>query len=204
MGGMDERAGKVVAELHARMSVENVRRGEVDESLPNWRDDFMLAVGPESGELLNLLVRSLKQPKVLELGTSVGYSTVWLADAARASGGNVTTIERVAHKTAQARETVGKAGLAEFVTFETGDALELLSAPGAWDFVLVDLWKDLYLSCLELFYPKLTPGAIVVADNMLAPGGENAERYMKAVRSMPGMRSLLLPVGMGLEISRRD
>jgi predicted O-methyltransferase YrrM len=70
------------------------------------------------------------------------------------------------------------------------------------DFVLLDLWKDLYVPSLEAFYPKLNPGAIIVADNMLHPGGEEVKRYGKAVRAKPGLASVLLPVGSGLEISR--
>jgi len=74
--------------------------------------------------------------------------------------------------------------------------------PAGFDFVLVDLWKDLYLPCLEAFFPKLNPGAIVVADNMTRPGGENVMRYARAIRALPGMTSILLPVGSGIEISR--
>ncbi len=70
------------------------------------------------------------------------------------------------------------------------------------DFVLVDLWKDLYLPCLEAFYPKLNPGAIVVADNMLRPGDENVRQYGAAIRAKPGITSVLLPVGGGIEVSR--
>ena len=76
--------------------------------------------------------------------------------------------------------------------------------PFGLDFVLVDLWKDLYVPCLEAFFPKLNPGAIVVADNMLYPGGEEVQRYSRAVRAMPGMTSILVPVGNGLEISRLE
>ena len=202
---MDERVSGVLAEYHEQIRLEGIRRREVDESVPNWRDEFMLAVGPETGQLINLLVRSLKEPTVLELGTSFGYSTLWLAEAARLAGGHVTTIERVARKSARAREMIAKAGLASVVTFECGDALQLLrNGRQGFDFVLLDLFKELYVPCLELFYPRLNPGAIVVADNIIVPGGELAERYIKAVRAKPGMRSLLLPVGMGLEISRRD
>ena len=70
------------------------------------------------------------------------------------------------------------------------------------DFVLLDLWKDLYSPCLDAFYPRLNAGAIIVADNMLRPGGELMQRYADAVRAKPGMSSVLLPVGTGIEVSR--
>jgi len=96
-----------------------------------------------------------------------------------------------------------KAGLADHVDFKVGDAVRMIDeVPVGLDFVLVDLWKDLYEPCLEAFYPKLNPGAIIVADNMLRPGNEDVKRYGRAVRGEPGMTSVLLPVGTGLEISR--
>ena len=62
--------------------------------------------------------------------------------------------------------------------------------------------KDLYAPCLEAFYPKLNPGAVIVADNMLRSGNEDVRRYGRAIRAKPGITSVLLPVGSGLEISR--
>ena len=74
--------------------------------------------------------------------------------------------------------------------------------PAGIDFVLVDLWKDLYVPCLKAFYLMLNPGAIIVADNMPRPANEEVKQYAKAVRALPGMTSVLLPVGSGIEISR--
>ena len=65
-------------------------------------------------------------------------------------------------------------------------------------------WKDLYVACLDAFHPKLNPGALIVADNMIYPGGDDVDVYGRAVRAKPGMSSILVPVGAGLEISRYD
>jgi predicted O-methyltransferase YrrM len=163
----------------------------------------LLAVGPETGRLLNILARSLQAPTILELGTSFGYSTVWLGEAARAAGGRVITIERLAHKSAYARDMAVKAGLGCHIDFQVGDALEIIpTLTVGIDFVLLDLWKDLYVPCLEALYPRLNPGAILVADNMLWPGGAEAAHYRAAVAALPGMTSVLLPVGCGIEVSR--
>lgn len=70
--------------------------------------------------------------------------------------------------------------------------------------MLLDLWKDLYVPCLEAILPKLNSGAIIVADNIVHPGGEEVRRYVEVVRAKPRIRSLLLPVGSGLEVSRLD
>jgi predicted O-methyltransferase YrrM len=95
-----------------------------------------------------------------------------------------------------------KAGLADVIDFKVGDAVEMIhELRGGVDFVLVDLWKDLYLPCLEAFYPRLNSGAIIVADN-ISPGRIDVARYVQAVQAKPGMTSIMLPVGQGLEISR--
>jgi len=199
---MDDKVQAVLAEYHERMKREQQERREGRDP-DTWQERHMLSVGPDSGRLINILARGLEAPNILELGTSYGYSGIWLGAAARETGGRLTTMELHEHKAAHARSMAEKAGLASYIDFRLGDAVEMIqSLDSGIDFVLLDLWKDLYLPCLEAFYPRLNPGAIIVADNILYPGGENVRRYVEAVRSRPGMRSLLLPVGTGLEVSR--
>ena len=182
--------------------IEDERSKLAGASFNDGRERFM-AVGSETGQLLAVLARSLKSPRILELGTSFGYSTVWLAFAARAVGGHVTTLELYEHKSAFARQMSEKAGLADLVDFRVGDALDLLKElPGPWDFVLIDHWKDLYLPSYELLRFNLAPGAILVADNMLRGGEETILDYAEAVRATEGMDSVLLPVGSGILVSR--
>lgn len=199
---MDAAVEQVFADYAQRFADEAA--GSVDGRRVTGADRS-LAIGPEAGALLNLLVRALAPKRILELGTSNGYSTLWLAEAAREGGGTVVTIEALAHKQAYARAALTKAGLAATVEFHHGDALEILQTlPGPFDFVLVDLWKDLYVPCLDLFYPKLAPGALIAADNMIHPASHHAEAaaYRRVVRAKPQMQSLLLPVGQGIELSR--
>ncbi|MGF6571220.1 putative O-methyltransferase YrrM [Paraburkholderia sp. GAS333] len=157
----------------------------------------------ETGRLINILARSQRAPKILELGTSFGYSTIWLADAARAAGGRLTTIELHDYKSAYARDMSTQAGLAAYVDFQIGNAVVLIEdlrfQP---DFVLIDVWKNLYEPCLEAVYPKLNSGAIIVAAKMNWPHDDDAKRYLTTVRGKPGLKSLSLAVGAGLEISR--
>ena len=202
---MDARVTAVLDAYHERMRAEDMDRREsrATDSPDDWRDRHLLAVGPDTGRLINILARSLPTPNILELGTSYGYSGIWLAEAARAAGGRLTTMELQDYKATYARDMARKAGLADYVDFKVGDAVEMIAGLRfRLDFVLVDLWKDLYVPCLEAFYPKLNPGAILVADNMLRPGGESVRRYAEAVRAKPGMTSVLLPVGSGIEVSR--
>ncbi len=198
---MDETVSAVLDAYHERMQRE--RKEREGKSSSDFLDKHMLSVGPDTGPFINLIARSMEAPHILEIGTSFGYSGIWLAEAARAAGGRVTTLELEPPKSAHAREMSEKAGLAEYVDFQVGDAVELIDKlPSGIDFVLLDLWKDMYVPCLEAFFPKLNPGAIIVADNMIYPGGESVERYGKAVRAKPGVASVLLPVGTGLEVSR--
>jgi predicted O-methyltransferase YrrM len=200
---MDERVEAVLAEYHVRLDAEwKQMRSRPARSAADV-DQLLLAVGPDTGRLLHILARSLSKPNILELGTSYGYSGIWLADAARASGGRVTTLELADYKSKYARERATKAGLADFIEHRVGDALKgIAELDFGLDFVLVDLWKDLYVPCLEAFYPKLSPGAIIVADNMRLPDPAAAKLYQEAVRAKRGITSITLPVGSGIEVSR--
>jgi predicted O-methyltransferase YrrM len=202
---MDDKVSAVLELYHQRMREEGERMRSGRMGAGDWRDQVLLAVGPDTGRLINILARSLKAPHILELGTSYGYSGIWLADAARATGGRLTTMELQDYKSAYAKDMSTKAGLAEQVDFKVGDAVAMIEAlPAGIDFVLVDLWKDLYVPCLEAFYPKLNSGAIIVADNMIRPGGDDVKRYAEVIRAKPKIASVLLPVGSGIEISRFD
>jgi predicted O-methyltransferase YrrM len=137
----------------------------------------------------------------------VGYSTLWLADAARSVGGKVTTLDNSAGKHVQARANLADAGLANLVEFAAGDALESLARlTGPWDFVLLDFNRGLYRKSLEIVMAKLAPGAIIVADNMLRPevSVPQARQYQEWVRTLPDMQSVLVPIGNGIELTRKD
>jgi predicted O-methyltransferase YrrM len=206
---IDRAVWDVLGEYHQRMESERprMRRAAEEGTFGQIIDELLLPVGPESGRLINILAKSLEAPRILELGTSYGYSGIWLAEAARATGGRVVTMELSEKKSAYARAMAKKAGLADFIDFRVGDAVKMIDELlYGVDFVLVDLWKGLYVPCLEAFYPKLNPGAIVVSDNMIEPASEREAvmRYQQAIRSKPKMTSILVPVGSGLEISRFD
>jgi predicted O-methyltransferase YrrM len=196
---MDEKITGVLDRYHEMIREE---RTSPRETPPGEQDRRLRAVGPATGQLINIIATSLKAPVILELGTSFGYSGIWLAEAARASGGRLITMELHDYKSAFAREMAEKAGLAGYIDFRVGDAVQMIAELNTGvDFVLMDLWKDLYLPCLTALHPKLNAGAIIVADN-ISPGRENIRDYVDAIRNMPDMASVPLPVGQGLEISR--
>jgi predicted O-methyltransferase YrrM len=203
---MDEPIKSVLAEYDRRGAEEWKLRSHMSEQ--EWmshRDEFLISIGRHTGQLLNILVKGAKARNILEIGTSYGHSTVWLAEAARATGGRVVTIDCAAYKQEYARAMAAKAGLGAHVVFRLGDAREVIrSLEGPFDFVLVDLWKDLYVPCFDLFYPKLSPGAFVAADNMINPESArpDALAYRRHVRAQPHIDSVLLTVGSGVELSR--
>jgi predicted O-methyltransferase YrrM len=195
---------RVLVEFEKRAEEEH-RRNPVLGPGTNL-DELLLSVGREAGMLLYLLASGARSKRILELGTSYGYSTVWLAAAARATGGKVTSLELREFKIEHARQALTRAGLSTRVEFHAGDCLDTLKTlPGPFDFVLLDVWKDLYLPCFELLHPKLAPGAIVAADNMLLPEvvRPQAEAYRARVRQAGDMDSVLVEVGNGIEISRK-
>ena len=193
-----------------RVLVEFERRAEEEQrriSSPDaHRDDLLLSVGRPAGMLLYLLATGAHSKRILELGSSYGYSTVWLGAAARTTGGKVLSLELKENKIEHARQALTRAGLSSRVEFHAGDCLDTLRAlPGPFDFVLLDVWKDLYVPCFELVHPKLAPGGIIAADNMLLPESvrQQAEAYRARVRAAGDMDSVLIQVGNGIEISRK-
>lgn len=204
--GIDPAVWQVIEDYEARAARdEQLWNSLSEQELRQRLDEFLLPVGRATATLMNLLIKEGAARRILELGSSYGYSTVWLAEAARAVNGKVISLELRATKTEYARDQLARAQLEGLVEFRIGDALaSLTQLPGPFDFVLLDLWKDKYVPVFELLYPKLAPGAIIVADNMLQPQSAraHAEAYRERVRAAADMSSVLLAVGNGLEVSR--
>lgn len=204
---MDPAVETVLSEYHARMEVEQRFRREFGpDEFERRRDEWLISIGAGAGQLLNVLIKEAKLKTILEVGASYGYSTVWLAEAARATGGKVISLEISPDKQAYARERLTRAGLVEFVDFRLGDALQTIPAVhDVIDFVLLDIWKELYTACFDLFYPKLRVGGFIAADNMILPPyfRDDALKYRRHVRSDPAIESILIPIGAGIELSRR-
>ncbi|HVB88003.1 MAG TPA: class I SAM-dependent methyltransferase [Candidatus Dormibacteraeota bacterium] len=203
---MDRAIEVVISEYEERERAENKLKREISfDDDHSRRDEFLLSVGRSSAQLLSILAKAAKPKTILEVGGSYGYSTVWLAEAAQSVGAKLISLEFHQYKQDHARQAIAKAGLTNSVEFRLGDARETIAAlPGPFDFVLLDLWKDLYVACFDLFYPKLSPGAFVIADNMIYPerNRPQALEYRAHVRATRDFDSVLLPVGGGLEVSR--
>jgi len=197
------------AEVFARYADRHQRELDATRDLPTGafgarRDEFLLPVGAEVGAFLRALAIGRRPARILELGTSYGYSTLFLADAARECGAKLVTVDLDASKQDYARQQLERAGLAEHVEFRCGDAIEVIEADaGEFGLVLLDIWKDLYLPCFEALYPKLADEGVIVSDNMIYPeGARGAVRALRqAIRAKSDLQTVLLPLGSGIELT---
>ncbi len=201
----EPRAAAIFAEYDTRHKAErNLMRDLPTGLFGERRDEFLLPVGAEVGNFLRALAIARAPERILELGTSYGYSTLFLADAARACGAKVVTVDVDAAKQNYAHGMLERAGLADHVEFRCGDALDVLAADeGEFGLVLLDIWKNLYLPCFEAVYPKLAEEGVIVSDNMITPESarEAVRAYREAVRARPDLQTVLLPLGSGIELT---
>ena len=185
----------LLAELE-RFGAENDLR-EAD------RAKKMLNLDPDTARLLSILLRSSGARRVLEIGTSNGYSTIWLASAVAETGGQVISVERIAEKQAMARRNLESAGLLPYVSLILGDATDVVrELAGPFDWVFFDADRRSATEQLGILMPKLAPKVFVAADNALSHPQEISE-YLKAVSGLGGFDHLVIPVGKGLSLAYR-
>ena len=192
---MDSSLRELLSELETSGLENDARESE--------RSKKMLNLEPETAHLISVLVRSSRSTRLLEIGTSNGYSTIWLAWAARTTGGHVTSIERSAEKQAQAAANLERAGLRDRVDLRLGDAMVVVAElDGPFDFVFFDADRISAPAQLQLLLPKLLPGAHVLADNALSHPDEIAG-YLAAVEAA-GFDHLIVPIGKGLSLAYKS
>ncbi|MDH4247149.1 MAG: class I SAM-dependent methyltransferase [Deltaproteobacteria bacterium] len=201
---MEEAIERVLTRLHAEMERENELRHILSKE--DWalrRPDLMLAIGESAGRFLNFLIKSTRSTRVLEVGTSVGYSTLWLAEAVRATGGRVVSLDINPSKQALAAQNLEAAGLRSFVELIADDAVTTLgSMTAGFDFVLLDAERSQHVDIFKAFHPKVLPGGIVVTDNITFPKPEESRPYLEHIRNHPDYTvSMLLEIENGLELS---
>ena len=165
--------------------------------------DVYMPISEAGGRLLYALTRAIRPAVVVEFGTSYGISTLHLAAAVKDNGtGHVYGSELSATKVTAARANLAAAELSDHVTILEGDALDTLAGvPGPIGLLLLDGWKEFSLTVLRLLEPRLTPGALVVADDITLP---SMRPYLDHVRDpASGYLGVSFPVEDGMEISCR-
>jgi len=158
---------------------------------------------PESAELLGVLVRATVPETIVELGTSNGYSTIWLADAAEAVGAQLVSVEIDAARTAEARGNLERAGLTADLRTQDAGALLRDAPDGAWDFVFLDAERPAYADYWPDLLRALAPGALLVIDNVISHA-EQVEQVTALIEAEPTVTSALVPIGAGLRVVVKD
>lgn len=209
----DPRIAEVLAREHGLAENDRPKldavRADIDKALAEGREpydlypkDVYLAVKPDMGRFLHLAALSLGARSIVEFGTSFGVSTIYLAAAARETGGRVTGSEFEPAKAEKARANLAEAGLGEYAEIFVGDAMQTLQAVGGpVDLLFLDGAKDLYVPVLEMMRSKLRPGALVLADN-IHTAAARIRPYLDCIKSPSGpWRSMVLPFESGLGYS---
>ncbi len=174
-------------------------------------------VTPAVGNFLAWLVRTSKAARILEIGTAIGYSTIWLARAAEVNNGHVTTIDMNLARRQEASNYFDRSGLFGRITSLAGDARKILPGlAGPFDLVFIDAAKGEYLEYFNLVQRLIKPGGMLVVDNVLfrgwvVPGAEFEPKYVRIVNSLrdflqelnnhPDFSTSVLPLGDGLSLS---
>jgi caffeoyl-CoA O-methyltransferase len=151
----------------------------------------MMNIPVEDGRLLRILTESIGAKHVVELGTSNGYSGIWLCLALQSTGGKLTTYEIDAHRAALARENFKRAGVDDIVTLVEGDAheeIKQLTEP--IDLLFLDADKEGYVFYLKRLLPLVKPGGLIVAHNMRRPPPD--PRYIEAITTNPDLETAFL------------
>jgi predicted O-methyltransferase YrrM len=169
-----------------------------DDRLQRFRN-----VEPESALLLAVLLRVTNGQRLLEIGTSNGYSTIWLADAAEATGGRLVSVEVDPERTALARANVERAGLAADLRTEDAAATLRDSGDGAWDFVFLDAERPAYVSYWPELVRTLAPLGVLAVDNVLSHEHELVE-FTALVEADERVTSALVPIGAGVRLIVRE
>jgi predicted O-methyltransferase YrrM len=194
---LDPKLEEMLSQME-RFGVENDER-ETD------RKRKMLNLEPATAELLHILVRATHRQSILEIGTSNGYSTIWLAHAMRSgSKGRLVSIERNPAKLEMARENLQRTGLLNSVTLVEGEASDVVrTLEGPFDCVFFDADRISAPKQLEILMPKLQSDVLLLADNVLSHPEEVAD-YLSSVSRLADFSSVTVPVGKGLNIAYRQ
>jgi predicted O-methyltransferase YrrM len=167
-------------------------------------DTGQLAVSEEDGRFLRVLVATRGAKSILEIGAASGYSTIWLGLGARESGGRVAAIEFDPQRARDAAANIRQAGLSDVVRVIPGDAFkEIPRLAGSFDLVFLDAWKPDYKKFFDLVFPRLSPGALFVAHNVVNKKSE-MEPFLAAIQSHPSLfTTIVSPSHEGMSVSYR-
>lgn len=181
-------------------------------------ENYVSIVPPEVGQFLTFLIHLSGARNVLEIGTAIGYSTIWMAQAVSERDGHVTTIEINDRRAEEAAKNIRVAGMEDRITLLKGHAVDIVpQLERTYDFIFVDAAKGQYGWFFEELYPRLKPGGLFVSDNVLAEGlvikpdeelrhrqktsVRHLREYVKMITTHKGLETSIIPISDGMAVS---
>jgi predicted O-methyltransferase YrrM len=194
---MDDGLIALLDEMHRHGVAHDAGKADRLERLRN--------VEPDTARLLAVLIRATQARAVLELGTSNGYSTLWLADAVRATGGHLVSTDIDPDRRAQAARNLDRAGLRDLVELRVQDAAVTLreASDATWDMIFLDAERSAYTSYWPDLVRVLQPGGLLVVDNVISHA-EEVREFRELVRAEKLVSEALAPTGAGALLVVRE
>ena len=203
---INEKIQNVLSRLENDIDYENSHHDEIP------REKRLNCISKNIGMFYNILLKSIDAKNILEIGTSVGYSGLWFADAVGSKydiGGKIITIDREKFKIDNAVKNFEEAGVRSLIKIRDGEARKILHDikeefnENYFDFIFIDADKESYIEYFDLCLPLVRKGGIIGADNILLPErfNEMMVDYLSHVRSNPNVQSVTIPIDNGEEIT---
>jgi predicted O-methyltransferase YrrM len=191
-------------------------RDQLLEKMEEYADSHAVPIiGPLVGRLLYNLAKASQSKKILEIGTAIGYSGIWLARAVVPLKGSVTTIDMDPERVEIAKKNISQAGLERAVKIIEGNALKVLpTLKEEFDMIFLDSDKDVYPDAFKMSVSMLRKGGLFVADNALwggdvAKGGKSKDtqsmiKFNRLVSEFPRMSTVIVPLRDGVLVSLKE
>ena len=203
---INEKIQNVLSRIEKDIDYENSHRDEIPS------EKRLNCISKNIGTFYDILLKSINAKNILEIGTSVGYSGLWFADAVmsnKQSNGQIITIDREKFKIDSATRNFEEAGVGSLIKIRKGDARKILHeikeefSENYFDFIFIDADKESYVEYFDLCLPLVRKGGIIGADNILFPERFNQimTDYLSHVRSKSNVQSVTIPIDNGEEIT---
>lgn len=198
---------KDISRVLYKLEKEALYEKENESKIPH--DERMLAITQQTALFLNILLKSTGANNILEIGTSVGFSTIWFAEAVMANGGGrIITIEHDAKKVKRAQKNFQEAKVLDIITIKNKTALEAIKEikekdNTKFDFVFIDADKEGVREYFDTILPLVKKHGIIVTDNIIYPEKfrEIMSKFVKHIKKKSNIQTITVPIGNGEEIS---
>ena len=202
---INEKIQNVLSRLEKDIDYENSHRDEVPS------EKRLNCISKNIGMFYNIILKSIHAKNILEIGMSVGYSGLWIADAimSNTKDGQIITIDREQFKIDSATRNFDEAGVSSLIKIREGEARKILHeikeefGENYFDFIFIDADKESYIEYFDLCLPLVRKGGIIGADNILFPERFNKMMadYLSHVRNNPNVQSVTVPIDNGEEVT---